>query len=700
MRHDLPLIAVILGTLQAGRIVLCLDRSQPAIRLSQMLADAQPTLIVSDDLDADLALVGAFGPALVDAEAIAGEEAGGDLTPWPEPLDEALLFYTAGSSGHPRGVVQNHRGVVHGSVTHAKALAVSPADRLALLHSCSSAASRSMLFGGLLSGATICPFDVRHQGTAALIDWLRREQITVCHMVPSLFRHVAASLNSASPLPALRVIRLGGEGTTMADVELYRRHFPATCVLINGFGATEIGMTACAFRIDHDTVLSGPLVPVGYALPGVDLRLLHEDGRAAASGEIGEIVMRSRYLASGYWRDAASTRSAFAPLAAGDSTPAYHTGDLGRVDATGCLTHLGRCDQQVKIRGHRCELVEIEAALQQVDGVTAAAVATRPGPAADLQLVAFLVTAAPGLPSGDTVLKELTRSLPRPMIPSVAIALAALPVLPGGKLDRQALTKMAAESLDRERLAPSPVPPGDLLQLQLKGIWERALLPGRVGVNGIGVDDDFFALGGDSLAAASICSMIDRAFGIRLPLLALAERPTISQLAGLIRERDEKTTSWSPLVALQPRGAQPPLYCVPGAGFRRLRPAGPGPAPGAGPAALRPPGPRPRRPRALPSHDCRGGSLLPRRDQAASDRWPLLPRRSVAGRHHCVRDGASARSGRRGGRPGVAARFARAGLPRDCRGPAAFPDAGCSASARCCRDTWRTWWSRRTCSAR
>lgn len=544
MDHDAPLIVAMLGVVKAGGISLCLDRDQPAARLGLMLDDAQPSMVI-------------------DKGELPHEPTDGDPATSPAPHDEALLFYTSGSSGRPKGVVHNHRSVVFGAIMQARALGISQDDRLALLHSCSVAASRSMLYGGLLNGATVCLFDVRREGVQALADWMRLERITVCHMVPSLFRAFASALPGPDSLPALRVIKLGGETLTRADVDLYRRRFDRDCVIVNGLGATEIGCgNACYFTIGHDTVVPGPLVPVGHAAEGVDLRLLDEHGRDVPPGEIGEIIIRSEYLASGYWRDPESSRRAFAPIAPEDPTPSFRTGDLGRRDAAGCLTHLGRKDQQVKIRGNRVEVLEVEAALREVGGVTAAAIVIRPRPAGEPGLTAFFVPSQPGVPSSATVRTALAEWLPRFMIPSSLIARAELPTLPGGKLDRQALDAMAAENAGEEARSspPAPVERGDRLQLQLKGIWEQALE-----VSNIGVRDDFFELGGHSLAAAEICSRIERVLGIRLPLVTLVEAPTIERLAQVVRD-NSSAASWSPLVPLQPNGANPPLYCVPGAG--------------------------------------------------------------------------------------------------------------------------------------
>src|SRR5579862_1352743 len=477
MRHDAPMVAGILGVLKAGAVSLSLDRTHPAARLRRILHDTRPAWLLSDDPAGDADCVSGCGTRLLDANSLA-TAAPPDPPERQDARAPAFLYFTSGSAGQPKGVVHGHRSVLHGVRIDTAQLGIATEDRLALLHSSSIAASRLMLFGGLLNGATVCLFDIRREGIGALAEWMRAEGITVCHMVPSLFRMLVSALPTPDPLPAIRAVKLGGEPVSLADVKLYRDRFSPGCILVNGLGATEFGGgNVCSLTIGHETAVPGPLVPIGYPAQDVDLRLIDDDGREVAGGDAGEIVIRSDYLALGYWNDPDGTRRSFAPLGAepDDTMPAFRTGDLGRRDANGCITHLGRKDQLVKIRGHRVELLEVEAGLGQLDGIAAAAVAVRRDPSGDASLVGFYVASTSGAIKPAAIRDALGHLLPRYMIPSILVETASLPSLPGGKIDRNALAAMAHDAAEAAAPAGAPVPRGDVLQLQLKGIWERAL---------------------------------------------------------------------------------------------------------------------------------------------------------------------------------------------------------------------------------
>ncbi len=222
-------------------------------------------------------------------------------------------------------------------------------DRLTLLQSCSFSGSVHPIFSALLNGAALFPFYVKEEGIAQLADWLIDEEITV-FIGGSIFRHLANTLTGRETFPKLRMLYLGGEATAMRDIELYKKYFSPDCLLVNSLGATEM-KNFRKFFIDKDTAITGSIVPVGYAVEDNEVLLLDEAGQAVGFDRIGEIAIKSRYMAPAYWRRPDLTEAAFLPDPEGGSARIYRTGDLGPTRPDGRPLHLGRKDFQVKIRG-------------------------------------------------------------------------------------------------------------------------------------------------------------------------------------------------------------------------------------------------------------------------------------------------------------------------------------------------------------
>jgi non-ribosomal peptide synthetase component F len=293
-------------------------------------------------------------------------------------------------------------------------LRIAPADRLSLLQSPAFSGGISSLFGALLNGASVHPIDFRAEGLGALGRWLEREQVTIYHSVPAIFRALVAACR---PLPSVRVVRLEGDQASPVDAELFKRRFEAGSLLANGLGATECGLVRQLF-LDHDTEVTTSTLPVGYPVEGTEVLVLGDDDREAAPGEIGRIVVRSRFLSPGYWRRPELTAVAFEECPSERGLRVYRTGDLGRMAADGCLEHLGRSDAQAKVRGERVEIEALEAALVSSPLVRDAAAATCDGPDGSARLVAFLVPARGANPTPGELRGELARALPSTSIPS------------------------------------------------------------------------------------------------------------------------------------------------------------------------------------------------------------------------------------------------------------------------------------------
>ena len=524
--NDAPAIAAILGVLKAGKIYVPLDPGHPRLRTRHILEDSQASLLVTNHEQLPLAEELARGARpLINLDELAPSLPTANLGLSIPPDALTWILYTSGSTGQPKGVAQSHRNVLHFVMNYANGLRLCPEDRLTLLFSCSVNAGAHDIFSALLNGAALYPLDVKREGVMGLADWLRQHRITVYGSVPTLFRNFADTLTGKEEFPDLRLIKLVGEPVSKRDVEAFNQHFARDCVFVNRLGSTETGTIRWHF-ITQQTRIEDSAVPVGYPVEGNDILLLDERGAEVGSGEVGEIAVRSRYLSPGYWRQPERTAAAFLPVPGGGDERIYLTGDLGRMLPDGCLECLGRKDFQIKIRGHRVEAEEIELALLGLPAVKEAVVTARMDRPGDQRLVAYLVARDRPLPSISEMRRFLQGRLPDHFVPSSFVELKALPLLPNGKLDRRALPAPGQARPDLETpviAARTPV------EEALAGIWAEVL-----GVEQVGVQDNFLELGGHSLLAMQVISRVRDAFQVDVSLPSFLEAPRVARLASVV----------------------------------------------------------------------------------------------------------------------------------------------------------------------
>jgi acyl-coenzyme A synthetase/AMP-(fatty) acid ligase/thioesterase domain-containing protein/acyl carrier protein len=464
------------------------------------------------------------------------------------------VFYTSGSAGMPKPVFYSHGSALHEANNHARSLRITAQDRVALLSPCSAGASVSSLFGALLNGACLLPFNPALEGLHKLRSWIETEGITVYHSVSSLFRRLAQTLPADHIIPSIRAIKLGGESVFASDLELFHEHFRRDAILVNGLGLTEANGNVAHFLVSHETRVSTLKVPVGRPLPGFEIKVLDENQREVGADETGEIAVRGQHISS---YSAASNDFGNIPKS---ESGWFRTGDLGQWDKEGNLIHLGRKDNQLKSRGLWLNPAEIESALMRVPGVREVAAIAVDREEGMKNLTAFLSwKTAPW--SEQSLRLELQKQLPSHSVPNRFFTLKELPLLASGKIDRVTLARKAADLMQMEN---SKADPDDALELQLARIWEKVL-----GLDAVGTTDDFFVLGGDSLGAATMFAAVEKFCGIDLPVAILLEAPTIQKLAEVIRSGALGETNLR-LVALRLRGNKAPLYCVPGAGGNAL----------------------------------------------------------------------------------------------------------------------------------
>jgi amino acid adenylation domain-containing protein len=521
-----PAIWVALGALQAGTLWVTLDPSHPQARTAHILQDCGATAIVTDRAHAGLVREWP-GTVLVVDDIEPADSWAADGGP-ALPDDPACLLYTSGTTGAPKGVVHSSRSLLHFAMNYANALHICTEDRISDFRPMSMIGGVRDVLAALLNGASLYPLDAKREGVAAMAAWLREHEITVSFFSSPLFRVFAEALGGPESLPRLRVVRLGSDTVRSSDLDLYRRHFPHACLLVNGLGGTETG-TICKYFIDKETTISHATVPIGYPLDDMTALVLGDDGRELAPGEVGELTVRSRYLALGYWKRPDLTAAAFPSDPSGGEMRVYRTGNLARRHADGCVEFLGRRDLQVKIRGHRVELSEVETALIGVGGIREAVVMARPGATGERRLVAYVVSSARPAPTPGAVRRALAPTLPDHMIPAEIVAMDAMPLTPHGKVDRSALPLPART---RPELDADFVAPRTPIEEKLAGVWAEV-----IGLDRVGVLDSFLELGGDSLLAARIVARVLDVLDVEVPASVLLASPTVAAMTVAVVER-------------------------------------------------------------------------------------------------------------------------------------------------------------------
>ncbi|HSK79061.1 MAG TPA: non-ribosomal peptide synthase/polyketide synthase, partial [Thermoanaerobaculia bacterium] len=530
----------VLGALRAGAAFMVLDPAYPASRLVDYLRIGRPAAFV--------AIAGAAPPpSEVEAELhgiacrveLPAELPGGGLSVEVGPEDLAVITFTSGSTGRPKGVAGRHGPLTHFYPWMAERFGLSGEDRFGMLSALSHDPLQRDLFTPVWLGASLAVPDPERIGSPGyLADWVRREGVTILHLTPAMLELlVQAAEETGADMPSLRRAFVVGDLLKRSDVErLYTVAPGITC--INLYGSTETQRSVSYFVVPREARPGREVLPLGRGMEDAQLLVVNPEGALAGVGELGEIHLRSPHLALGYLDDPALTAERFLPDA-GESRR-YRTGDLGRYLPNGDVEFAGRADAQVKIRGFRIEPGEIEAALARFPGVRESVVIVR-----DLRLVAYVVP-RPGaeIPPAD-VRSFLAARLPGYMVPADVAVLPALPLTRTGKIDRRALP--APERTAGE----GAVAPRTPAEETLAGLWRDLL-----GVEAVGVHDDFFDRGGHSLLATQLLSRIRTAFGVEVPLRALFERPTIAAMASLVAAGE--ASSAPPLVA-RPHADDPPL---------------------------------------------------------------------------------------------------------------------------------------------
>jgi amino acid adenylation domain-containing protein len=514
-------VAAMLGVMKTGRAYVVIDPGAP-VKRKQAIAEEMALEVVLGDRASEP--WPGFSGRWIDSSAIPTEPIRSENFRSITSASRCCILQTSGTTGQPLGVEVSHASLLHTVDNYAVMAAIVPEDRFTMLTTPAYLAAHSAVLGALLNGACLLPFDVRTLGLAAMADWLEQEALTIYQSPPSLFRAFARQLPKGRVFPSLRFLRLGGEPVLLSDLELFREHFSPNAQFFNTFGISEAGGNVAYLRTDRESAFAGPLLPIGSPSEGQDVFLADDFGKPVPHGEVGEIVVRSEFLATGYYRRPELTARKFRTSA--DGRRELWTGDLGHMTPEGWLMHDGRKDDQVKILGHRVDVAGLEAMLHSIPDVREARVLPLRNSGKAEGLFAFVVPTGPAVTAG-SIRNKLSELVVAPVLPRVLL-LESLPLNAGGKIDRARLLQLAAES------SSLSCPPRNETERELAGIWRSVL-----GVGDIGVYDNFFDCGGDSLTALSASSTIEERFDLPFSPWLFLDRPTIAQMGEYISARNE-----------------------------------------------------------------------------------------------------------------------------------------------------------------
>jgi amino acid adenylation domain-containing protein len=552
--HDAAAVCAMIGVLKSAKAYVPIIASNPSVRIRSMLEDARAGLIVTHNQTIGQARALAGNKIqILNVDEISSSVSDENPHNPVRPDSFACILYTSGSTGQPKGVLQTHRNILHQVYSYTSKIGITASDRLSLLPSFDVGAGHIDIYSALLNGASLFPCNMKEEGVQQLTEWLLREGITLYHSVPTLFRHITSHLAEGTLFPEVRVINLGGEHVSLREIELFRKHFSRDSIFVNSLACTETGPFAQYFA-DHDSEFNEGTVPAGYPTEDMEILLLDDQSNLTYRNGIGEILIKSRYVSPGYWQNPELTSATFKSDSDEPGSRIYYTGDLGRIRRDGMLDYRGRKDSQVKIRGYRVEIPEIEFSLLKHPLIRDAAVVGHDDPTGEEYLTAYVV-----LDMGEHILATSLRAylrniLPDYMIPSNFVFLESLPMISNGKLDRNALKAIQPEEMRREDSSRVPENP---IEQKLIEIWQHLLKTKQVKVN-----DNFFDLGGDSLASIELFCWIEKEYGRRISPSMIYEWPTIEQLAAIIAGTP-KSKSASCLIPIRIKGSGPPLFVIP-----------------------------------------------------------------------------------------------------------------------------------------
>ncbi|GLZ77531.1 hypothetical protein Afil01_23380 [Actinorhabdospora filicis] len=519
------LLAGVLGVLKAGGAFVPVETDTPVARVRALLEGAGcPVALVEPELADTVREAG--GTPLTIAEAVlAAPVAKVDV----HPDNLCAVYFTSGSTGKPKGVACTHGGWVNRMWWMQNRHGMRPGETVLHKTTLTFDDSAVELFWPLLAGGRVAMLAPgQHRDPAAILDAAVKYRSVHINFVPSMLDLFLSTLDErgTAGLESLRSVLSSGEALRPALVARFLERFGTAVSLDNTWGATEVSIDSTWRECGPADAAGDAVVSLGVAFDNNDVCVLDQDFAPLPVGVPGELAIGGVGLARCYLGDPRKTAAAFVPHPYRPGERIYRTGDQGRAAGDGSLTFMDRRDNQVKIRGVRIELGEVETVLRAHPGVAEAAVIAWQATPSDKRLAAYVVVSDPSVTAAD-LRAHAQAHLAGYAVPGSIALIGALPLLASGKLDRKALPSPDPESV-RERPYRAPSTPGEEV---IAGLWAQVL-----GLSQVGADDDFFAVGGHSLLATRIITRMRQAFGLDLPLSLVFEKPTVAEAAAAVEE--------------------------------------------------------------------------------------------------------------------------------------------------------------------
>ena len=546
LNRSIEMIVSILGVLKAGAAYLPIDSEFPADRVKYMIEDSGAKLVITEEIfkqnfaDQNINVLDIF----TEKQKISNQPIDNPCK-ITHPDNLAYVIYTSGSTGYPKGTLIPHKGAINLAKSYKSIFNIEQGTRVLQVSSLTFDASVLEIFTSLLNGATLVLMDkstlLSHN---KMLDLMKREKVNSALITPALL-----SVLDSTGLDDFQTVVTGGEACSNEVVEKWA---PGR-TFVNAYGPTEITVAVTNYKINRNDKL--PLsIPIGKAFENMETYVLGPDMNPLPPNAVGELYVGGIGVGRGYLNKPDLTAEKFVPNPYSDlpGQRMYATGDLGRQLSDGNLVFIGRKDNQVKVRGYRIELDEIDSTLKRHADLADSAVILEKETVEDAKLVAFVVPKQPENFDIENLRIDLSSSLPPYFVPSQFVVLEKLPVNSSGKIDRKKLALLKVESvIDKSNF----VAPETLDQIKLVKIWKKVL-----NVEQIGIKDNFFAFGGTSLLAIRLVDLVQQEFNVEVPLVHLFNDPTIERMAQIVEQ--EENDLGSPLVELRKGKSEETIFLV------------------------------------------------------------------------------------------------------------------------------------------
>jgi amino acid adenylation domain-containing protein len=556
------MIVALLATLKAGGAYVPLDPAYPAERLSFMVEDSNTSVLLTEHRLIESLPKFSGRVICLDAEwDLISEEPDGNPIVAIEPKNLAYVIYTSGSTGTPKGVAIEHRSLLNYVETAISQYEITPEDRVLQFASINFDTSAEEIYPCLGRGSTLVLRTESMFGSVShFMEGCRAGKISILDLPTAYWHELVVALSTEElRLPeSIRLVIIGGEKALPNRLERWKSVIGDSVRLVNTYGPTEATIVTTMYDLTHAAVVTEQ-VPIGLPIPNAETYILDSQYQPVPIGVTGELYIGGIGLARGYLNRPELTAQRFTnnPFSSKPGARLYKTGDLARYTSDKTIEYVGRADDQVKVNGFRIELGEIESLLRLHPGIGDCVVAAQEDSDFSKHLVAYIVPEERGQNAVEPHdLREfLSKKLPAHMLPAAFVVMDALPLSVNGKIDKDALPR---PTNIRSVTAKRYVRPRDPLEYELVHIWEELLK-----LQPIGIRDDFFEIGGNSLLAVRMLGQIERVFGKILPLSTLFSGTTIEHLARTILEKSDQSVR-SRLVRVQAGGTRKPLFFLPG----------------------------------------------------------------------------------------------------------------------------------------